>query len=61
MRLQPAALTSGVFALITTSSRILIHSPNPDELSALAQKLRDEGFRAIDAMTPRDVLASVAE
>jgi two-component system cell cycle response regulator len=47
--------------LITTSSRILIHSPNPDELSALAQKLRDEGFRAIDAMTPRDVLAAVAE
>ena len=47
--------------MITTSSRVLIHSPNPDELSSLAKKLRDEGFRAIDATTPRDVLAAVAE
>lgn len=48
--------------MITTATRILVHSPNPDELSILAQKLRDEGFRAIDALTPRDVLtASVDE
>lgn len=48
--------------MITTATRILVHSPDANELSSLTQKLRAEGFRAIDAVTPRDVLmASVEE
>jgi two-component system, cell cycle response regulator len=47
--------------LITTASRILVHCSNKDELSALAAKLRGEGFRAIDAQDPRDVLTAVAD
>ena len=47
--------------MITTASRILVHCSNKDELSALAAKLRGEGFRAIDAQDPRDVLTAVAD
>ena len=47
--------------MITTASKILVHCSNQDELATLAAKLRAEGFRAIDALSPTDVLAAIAE
>jgi two-component system phosphate regulon response regulator PhoB len=47
--------------LITTTSKILVHCNNQDELAALATKLRRKGFQAIDARIPAEVLSAVED